>query len=135
MACVEFADLLVDYQELAENERREVDAHVSLCPECQEFRNALADMDTALIERYSGLEPSTTLQQIVQTQAPLKRPSFVPLILDLAGGLAVLIIALVLAEVLLPGSVLNALVYWIASAGFAASSLFIAYRSYADLKH
>ena len=135
MACVEFADLLVGYYELAENERRAVDTHAASCPECLEFKNALAEMDAELTTRFSGLESSSEPPFIIQTQAPLKRPSIFPLMLDLVGGLAVLAAALALLDVLLPGAMLNALMYWIASAGFAGSALFFAYRSYADLKN
>lgn len=139
MACPDFADLLVDYADLDENQRKQIDSHLALCPGCQAFQNALTEVDAALTASFSDLETTKHIQQAVfaeiETRTPLRAPSLIPLLLDLAGSIAVFVVALVLLDLFLAASQLNIPTYWAATALFVASAIFIGYRSFADLKN
>jgi len=136
VACPEFEDLLLDYRELAADLRRAVDAHLAICGECRDFQEALAEVDGALAASFAAVEAPVALGPSVMGRidagTSLRRPSFVPEILDLAGGAAVLAVALVMLEVFLAGLPLDIPTYWVAGALFVASGLLFAYRSYAD---
>jgi predicted anti-sigma-YlaC factor YlaD len=138
VACREFEGLLLDYQNLSVIERQRVDSHLCLCCECRSFHEALSEVDSALTAAFAGLEGPAALPQAVirriDDRAPLRRPSFVPEILDFAGGAAVLVVALVLLEVFLSGLPLDIPAYWVVGALFAATGVIVAYRSYADLR-
>jgi anti-sigma factor RsiW len=135
MACPEFTDLLVDYHELDNDQRQVVDAHISSCTECQTFHSALIEVDSTLTATFAGLEAPANLRQEVMSQTPLRPPSFVPLILDLTGGVAVLMVTLVLLDVYAARLPVNIPTNWVAAAMLAAGALVVGYRSYADLKN
>ncbi|HEV2687196.1 MAG TPA: hypothetical protein VGV35_01540 [Bryobacteraceae bacterium] len=136
MACPEFEDLLTDYAELDIEQRYAVDAHMAVCDECRAFHEALADVDSAMTAAFAGVEAPADLPRAVigRIGAPIRRPSFVPEILDLTGSVAVLAVALVLLAALVSSVPLDIPVYWPAGGLFLVSGIVFAYRSYADLK-
>ena len=139
MACKEFEDRLVDYPELSGDERLAVDSHLAGCAECRAFREVLAEVDSTLAAAFSGLNgpaalPHTVMSRI-ETRTPARRPSFVPELLDLTGGAAVLAVALLLLPICLSGLALDVPSYWVTGVLFMLIGLFVAYRSYAELEH
>src|SRR5712692_4131385 len=99
MACSEFEDVLVEYAELTDDERRRADAHLAICPGCREFVQALDSVDVRLTEHYAGREVpggfTEAVRSRVRREAAMRRPSFVPEILDFVGwGAIVALIAL-----------------------------------------
>lgn len=135
MACPEFVDLLVDYRELDDKQRQAVDSHLSSCAGCLVFHGALIEVDSTLTAAFTGLEASATLPQGVMTQTPIRPPSFVPMLLDLTGSVAVLTVAMSVLDVFVSGLPLNIPTYWAATALFVVSAIVVGYRSYADLKN
>jgi len=130
VACREFEDLLADYQNLSAIERQTVDSHLFSCSECRAFQEALAEVDSTLTATFTGLRAPAGLPLAV-----IRRPSFVPEILDFGGGAAVLVVALLLIQMFLSGLSLDIRAYWVIGALFFATGLIVAYRSYADLRN
>lgn len=96
MPCAEFEDRLLDYANLRRHERPPVDAHLKACPECHAFFEALNTVDAALTQALDDWQVSPAFQHTVLDRAwrvtPLRKPSFVPEILDFVGWAAVVAI-------------------------------------------
>jgi anti-sigma factor RsiW len=107
MSCASFEELLLDYADLPAQERAAVDLHLTQCAGCLEYSNTLAQLEAALTEQFSGVQPSELLHSRLHAvtksrspQSPLRAPSFVPELLDLIGGAGiVLVVSLVLWKV------------------------------------
>ncbi len=96
MPCAEFEDRLLDYENLREEERRAVEAHLRGCEDCCTFLDALSSVDAALARGLGELEVSPGFRRAALDRAwrevPLRKPSFVPEILDFVGWAAVVAI-------------------------------------------
>lgn len=146
MACAELESRLLEYRELAPEERAKVDAHLAGCAACREFLEALESVDGALEAQFAGCRVSAgfgeAVRDRVRRQAAPRRPSFVPEILDLVGWGAVLALiglALNWASVTIPEVRENAEAFadapWAAGVALMAISILIGLRSLAQLKH
>jgi len=134
MACPEFADLLVDYQDLDDSRREALDSHLAVCTSCKAFVNALNEVDATLTSALTGLEAQVSIRQVMY-QPPLRRPSFIPVVLDLTASIAVLAVVLIVLNAFFADSPLNVSVYLVAAILFVGSALVVGYRSLADLKN
>ncbi len=96
MPCAEFEDRLLDYASLREEQRLPVEAHLRGCEDCCTFLEALSSVDAALARGLGGLEVSPGFRRAALDRAwsevPLRKPSFVPEILDFVGWAAVVAI-------------------------------------------
>lgn len=90
MPCAEFEELLQRYDEFSAAERRNADAHLSNCADCQEYFETLSDLDRELTGLYAGLQPGPKFADSVAsiastTPKPITRlrpPSAWPEVLD-----------------------------------------------------
>jgi predicted anti-sigma-YlaC factor YlaD len=104
MSCALFEELLLDYADLPAQERNAVDLHLTQCASCRQYSDTLSQLDVALIEQFSGVQPSelfhSRLRAVTISRSPLSAPSFVPELLDLIGiaGI-VLVLSLVVWKV------------------------------------
>ena len=124
MTCSECEDQLAAYDSLPVTERACVDAHVLQCDDCLAFREALAEVDSALTAAFSPL----TIAIPRRPRFP-QRPPLMPALLDLAAGAGV--IATALYSVSLAGTlpaVDAGLLYGIAAITVPAGVL-LAYRT------
>ena len=146
MGCAEFRELLVEYAELAGAARGRADSHLAQCAGCREFLEALQTVDAALAAQFGDCETSvefaTAVRRRVGRESAMRRPSFIPEVLDFVGwGAIVALIALAISWVspLIPvWSAKDALTLNAALAGggaFVLVALVIGLRSLADLKH
>jgi anti-sigma factor RsiW len=146
MGCAEFRELLVEYAELVGDARARVDSHLAQCSGCREFLGALQTVDAALAARFCGRETSaafaTAVRRRVGRETAMRRPSFIPEVLDFVGwGAIVVLIALAIWWIspLIPvWSAKDALTLNAALAGggaFVLIAFVIGLRSLADLKH
>lgn len=109
MACASFEELLLDYADLPAQERVAVDLHLAACANCRQYADALSQLDVALTEQFSGIQPSellhSRLHAVTASRSPLRSPSFVPELLDLIGVAGiVLVLSLILWKVVpIPG--------------------------------
>src|SRR5688572_18432728 len=89
MACASFEELLLDYADLPAQERDAVDLHLTQCASCRQYSDTLSQLDVALTEQFSGVQPSdlfySRLHAVATSRSPLSAPSFVPELLDLIG--------------------------------------------------
>jgi predicted anti-sigma-YlaC factor YlaD len=104
MSCASFEELLLDYADLPAQERDAVDLHVTQCASCRQYSDTLSQLDVALTERFSGVQPSellySRLHAVKTSRSRLSAPSFLPEVLDLIGGAGiVLVLSLVLWKV------------------------------------
>lgn len=121
MPCTDFEDLLANYAELTPAERQRADTHLSGCPECQSWFEALAEMDLALTSEFEGVRAPATLASSIQRQVARPRParvSAVPEILDFVGWLGVIGGAGMLAYFTIPSSFTLTPVVFFSMAGF-----------------
>ena len=97
MPCAQFEDLLLDYGHLDPEQRGSIDAHVAACADCRAFLDSLAEMDAACSARFAQLGAPTAFREAVlrriDREVPLRRPSYVPEVLDFVGWAAVVAIA------------------------------------------
>jgi hypothetical protein len=146
MVCQEFQDLLVEYAELSSDARERADAHLNGCPGCRSFLQALHAVDTTLSAQFTAREapPSfaAAVRRRVSQESAVRRPSFIPELLDFVGwGAIVALVALLgwWGAPLLPVSKVTDAVAFnatLAAAGaFILAAFFIGLRSIADLKH
>jgi predicted anti-sigma-YlaC factor YlaD len=101
MSCAAFEELLLDYAELPSQERDAVDLHLTQCASCRQYSDTLSQLDVALTEQFSGVQPSELFQSrlhaVTRNRSPLSAPSFVPELLDLIGFAGIgLVLSLVL---------------------------------------
>jgi|SRR5579863_3059145 len=105
MPCAAFEDLLRGYDELTAGERRGIDAHLTVCGDCREYLETLAELDRELAGLYRGLQPPPHFAAAVRSKAraskplakPLRPPSAWPEVLDFCGWAAVVAIVALLA--------------------------------------
>jgi hypothetical protein len=110
MACAEFQDRLIDYEDASPRERTELDVHLARCADCRSYWNTLEQLDGALALRYSVPPAPHVLEDRIRTriaaEARLPRVSFLPEVLDFIGGASLLAIACGLAWLLVPEQVI-----------------------------
>ena len=146
MACAEFEHHLIEYAELAGEARARVDQHVAQCAGCRELLAALEAVDAALDAQFAGRKVSAAFAPEVRRraghEASVRRPSWVPELLDAAGWVAIASLTGLLAwraSQLLPVSSIQALftfdAVWAAGAAFLITAFFIGLRSLFDLKN
>jgi hypothetical protein len=146
MECAEIQELLIEYPELAGDVRASMDAHTAQCARCREFLEALLAVDAQLDAQFAMREAPVAIAPAVRRrisrETALRRPSFVPELLDFVGWGAVVALAGLMAwwaGPLIPmASAKNTLTLNTALAAggaFAVTALFIGLRSLADLKH
>jgi anti-sigma factor RsiW len=138
MPCAEFEDLLLDYGELDSARLQKTNAHLTVCADCRTFLKALEEVDAALADFFTGYQISPTFQRLVyqrlQGQQRLRRPSFIPEVLDFVGWAAVLAILACFVAQLNPSIEVGSLTVWIAAAAFFVTGLLFGFRAYVDLK-
>jgi hypothetical protein len=145
MPCAEYEMLLLEYAGLAGEARARVDLHVTHCAGCREFLDALGAVDDALTAQFStrGVAAAfaPAVGRRVSSEASLKRPSWVPELLDAVGWMAIVALVGLLAwwaGPLLPPVNTSALFTFpaalAAGAAFLAAAFLIGLRSFADLK-
>jgi hypothetical protein len=145
MACAEFEELLIDYQDLPFPQRAKVDAHLAGCADCREYKSILQQLDGELSAQYSGVTPLSELQARIHSriaaETRLARLSFLPEILDFIGGAAIVAIVFSLAWMFVPReatALADALPLAGGSLALAGAALAAAtwagVRAYADLK-
>ena len=104
MACASFEELLLDYADLPAQERVAVDLHLTQCASCRQYSDTLSQLDVALTEQFSGVQPSelfhSRLHAVTTSRSPLSAPSFLPELLDLIGFAGIgLVLSLILWKV------------------------------------
>ena len=104
MACASFEELLLDYADLPAQERDAVDLHLTQCASCRQYSETLSQLDVALTEQFSGVQPSellhSRLHAVTTSQSPRSAPSFLPELLDLIGFAGIgLVVSLILWKV------------------------------------
>jgi predicted anti-sigma-YlaC factor YlaD len=146
MGCAEFQELLVEYAELVGDSRARVDAHLAECSGCREFLEALQTVDAALAAQFGDCETSaefaTAVRRRVGRETAMRRPSFIPEVLDFVGwGAIVALIALLawwvspLIPVWSTTDALSLNTALAAGGAFVLVAFVIGLRSLADLKH
>jgi predicted anti-sigma-YlaC factor YlaD len=135
MACTQFEDLLLDYEELAGAARAEVDSHVAVCAECRAFLETLAGLDARLTAMYAGVTAPARFRGRVLARTP-RRLSRLPEMLDFAGWAAVAGVAAALLWLAGEALQVEPLLLW---AGGAAAvtipcAVWTALRSWAEMK-
>ena len=104
MSCESFEELLLDYAELPAQAQDAVDLHLTQCVSCRQYSDTLSQLDAALTEQFSGVQPSelfhSRLHAATTSRSPLSVPSFLPELLDLIGVAGiVLVLSLILWKV------------------------------------
>ena len=104
MPCASFEELLLDYTDLPAQERDAVDLHLTQCASCRQYSDTLSQLDVALTEQFSGVQPSdlfySRLHAVATSRSPLSAPSFLPELLDLIGVAGmVLVLSVILWKV------------------------------------
>ncbi|MCX6623498.1 MAG: hypothetical protein NTY38_21015 [Acidobacteria bacterium] len=121
MACKEFEDRLMAWDELAADERERLNAHGARCETCRQLLEAFEELDAAFSTQYAGVLAPAYLRQGVhrriQTAVPA-RVSLLPSILDWLAWSAMLAAAALVIHFCLPQDLLSGL-----SAGRATSQL------------
>ena len=84
--CAECEERLLDYETLSAADRVALDAHVSGCAGCRDFRSALARADAALEKALGPISVSPRMKRAVLEQV---HPSPLPEVLDGIGWLGV----------------------------------------------
>jgi len=109
MSCESFKDLLLNYADLPTRERDAVDLHVNQCAGCRRYSDALSQLDAALTEQFSGVQPSELFQSRLHAvttsrspQSPLNAPSILPELLDLIGVAGVVLVLALVAWKMVP---------------------------------
>jgi anti-sigma factor RsiW len=146
MACAEFEPLLMEYAGLAGEERARVARHVAQCAGCREFLDALEAVDAALATQFARSEVypafAPEVRRRVRREASLRRPSWVPELLDGVGWIAIVTLIGLLswwASPLLPAFSAEMLFTFnaalAAGAAFVIAAFLIGLHSFAELKH
>ena len=95
--CPAFEDRLIDYDDLALEERREVDDHLPGCSGCREYLAMLRDIDATLSAHVRRVhldsERLTEIRRQATAAAPISRLSRMPEWLDFVGAAAFLAFA------------------------------------------
>jgi len=140
MACAEFEELLIDYQDLPFPERTKVDAHLAGCTGCREYLSILRQLDDDFTAQYSGMTANRGLQLRIRSriaaETRLARLSYLPEILDFIGAAGIVAIVSSLVWMLVPREAL-ALPDDLLLAGASlalAGATWAGVRAYADLK-
>lgn len=135
MACTQFEDLLLDYEELAGATREEVDRHVAVCAECRAFVETLAGLDARLTSVYAGLNAPEGFRARVLARTP-RRLSRLPEMLDFAGWAAVAGVAAALLWLAGDALQIEPLLLWAggATAVTIPCAVWTALRSWAEMK-
>src|SRR2546428_8075036 len=93
MACAEFEDRLLDYDELESESLQVTDAHLAVCTDCSVFLQALKEVDASLVNLFAGCNVSPTFRASVigrlKSLRGSRRPSPIPEVLDFIGWAAV----------------------------------------------
>ena len=139
MACAEFEDLLLDYDELNSEELQAANGHVAECADCRAFLETLKELDVSLTNLFAGSNVSPTFGQSVigrlQSRPENPRPSFVPEVLDFIGWAAVFAIIGWLVVQVSPPIQVGGYFPWVAGVAFFVTGLFFGLRAHADLKN
>ena len=118
MSCASFEELLLDYADLPAQERDAVDLHVTQCVSCRRYSDTLLQLDVALTEQFSGVQPSelshSRLHAVTTSRSQLSAPLFLPELLDLIGVAG---IVLVLSLVLWKTSPIPQILYFVPNLG------------------
>jgi hypothetical protein len=89
VSCPEFEDLV----------REGATGHAQHCEQCRALLEALADVDDSLDGAFAGvsapLHLAASVRARVAIEAPIRRPSMIPEVLDFIGWAAVLALAAV----------------------------------------
>ena len=106
MSCASFEELLLDYADLPAQERAAVDLHLTQCANCRQYSDTLLQLDVALTEQFSGVQPSgplqTRLHAVATSRPPLRAPSMLPELLDLIGFAGIVLVLSVILRKVVP---------------------------------
>ena len=93
-ACAAFEDRLIDYDELAGQDRLDVDTHLTGCPTCREYLSLLRELDATLAGQIRDvqLDPRrvAAIRQSVAHAEPINRISRLPEWLDFVAAASLL---------------------------------------------
>jgi hypothetical protein len=101
MVCPEYEDLLVDYGALDGVQREHLDAHLEHCMGCSAYLALLSGMDEGFGDAFAGMQVPVGFRRALSEKLSLEaKPSFVPEVLDLVAGVALIaVVGLVLGSV------------------------------------
>jgi predicted anti-sigma-YlaC factor YlaD len=92
MSCASIEELLLDLEDLPPQERDAVHLHLTQCANCRQYFDTLSQLDVALTQQFSGVQPSalsySRLHAVKTSRSPqssLRAPSFLPELLDVIG--------------------------------------------------
>jgi anti-sigma factor RsiW len=138
MPCPDFEERLLEYDELTAGGQDAVDAHLAGCGDCRAFFSVLHDMDTALTAAFADRHVSPVfadrVSQKLRAQAPPRRPSMIPEVLDATGWAGVVAIVLWLATFFVPGLDFSIPVALTIGTMLLIAGFWVAYRCYGDLR-
>ena len=120
--CAEYETRILEYDELADDERRVVDAHLATCDGCRSFLSALMEVDLTLSREVRAL-----------ASRPPARPSVWPLLLDFAGW-ASLIAALLAVTIVVAPAEFQETATWLALGGaVVVGSAYFGFTSWREI--
>ena len=132
MACHEFEERLLVYDELASDQRRNISAHLIHCEDCRSFLLALSEVDTALQAAFADTTVSADFSEAVVHKlvgSPMRRrPSLIPELLDAIGWGAVIAILLWLTAFFVPGAEFTTPLAIAMGTALLIAGFYIAYR-------
>ncbi len=138
MACREFEERLLVYDELGLDERQGIGGHLVQCEDCQSFLSALSDVDTSLQAAFAHSTVSADFSKSVARkllgQPARRRPSLIPEMLDAIGWAAVIAILLWLTAFFVPGAEFTTPLAAAMGTALLIGGFYVAYRCYGDLR-
>ena len=138
MACREFEERLLVYDELGLDGRQGVSTHLVQCEDCRTFLSALSDVDTALQAAFAHSTVSADFSKSVARkllgQPARRRPSLIPEMLDAIGWASVIAILQWLTAFFVPGAEFATSLAAAIGMALLTGGFYVAYRCFGDLR-
>ena len=138
MACREFEERLLVYDELGSDERQGVSGHLVQCEDCRSFLSALSEVDRALQATFAHsrvlADFSKSVAQKLLSQTARRGPSLIPEVLDAIGWAAVIAMLLWLTAFFVPGAEFTTPLAAAIGMALLTGGFYVAYRCYGDLR-
>ena len=138
MACREFEERLLVYDELGSDERQGVSGHLVQCEDCRSFLSALFEVDTALQAAFAqSTVPADFSESVAKKllgQPERRGPSLIPEVLDAIGWAAVIAMLLWLTAFFVPGAEFTTPLAAVIGMALLTGGFYVAYRCYSDLR-
>ena len=123
--CAEFETRILEYDELANDERSLVDAHLATCDGCRLFSSALMTVDLTL---------SRSIRLLAAAPAPARPPVW-PLVLDFAGWASLIAALLVVAVAVAPAEWQEAACWFAFGGAVVGGSAFFGVASWREIEY